>query len=147
MSRHLFVIAIVALLLGCGPYDPKKVNDLADCYRAEFGTLPPAGVTVIKARQMVIRDWGAQWLQIHADTNLIDAVILTNFTKQKSAPAGFGSSKSGYTPDWWVLPPSEQLEFYTCAQWTTNGGWHSSSASIAVHRVTSVVFFRCDRTN
>ena len=144
MLRHLIILAFFALLVGCGPYDPNAPGDLAKCYQAEFGALPPAGITVVRARQMVIRDWGVQWLQLHVQTNLIDSIVSKSFVTAKSAPRGFGNTKDRYTPDWWVLPPSEQLEFYTCDQWT-RGTFHSSSAGIAVHRATGMVYFRCDR--
>jgi hypothetical protein len=146
MSRSLAIVILAALLAGCGPYDPKSAGDLSKCYAAEFGAPPPSGITVLKGRQMVIRDWGAQWLQLHADTNLIDSVILKSFTRQGTAPSGFSSPKDRYTPDWWMLPPSEELEFYTCNHWT-RGTFRSSCAGIAVHRASAMIYFRCDRVD
>jgi len=144
--RSAFWLVLLLLVIGCGPYDPKSGPDLSRCYQAEFGTLPPPGITVLNARQVVIRDWGAQWLKIQASSNLIDSVILKSFTKDSHPPQRFARVKERYTPDWWVLPPRNELEYYTCDQWT-RGTFHSSSAGIAVHRSTGVIYFRCDRVD
>jgi hypothetical protein len=142
--RHLFLIALSALLVGCGPDDRKSPADLSESYAFEFGTPPPGGVAVVHARIMGRRDWSAHWLQFHAESDLIDSVILKGFTKQTFAPQGFQSPKDRYTPDWWILPPSEHLEYYTCNDWM-RGGFSSSFAGIALHRPTGMIFFRCDK--
>lgn len=139
-------LTVLLWATACGPYDPKATVDLAQCYRAEFGTVPPPGITILQARQMVIRDWGAQWLKIQAASNLIDSVLLTQFKKEPHPPQEFAARKDRYTPDWWVLPSSAELEFYRCDDWT-RGSFHSSRAVIAVHRSTGMVYFRCDRVD
>ena len=135
----------LGLFAGCGPYDPKSAADLAECYKVEFGAPPPAGITVIKARQMVIRDWGGQWLKLHAESNLVDSIILERFTKTKGAPHAFRSGGAN-APDWWILPPADELEFYRADEWT-KGSFQMSSATVAVHRSSGTVFFRCDRVD
>jgi hypothetical protein len=146
MWRHLVIIASFCLLVGCGPDDRKSPSDLSTSFEMEFGTVPPSGITVVHARIMGIRDWSAQWLQMHAETNLIDSVILKKFTKQTSPPQGFDGPKDRYTPDWWILPPVQQLEFYTCDEWT-RGNYSTSRAGIAIDRATGTIYFRCDRIN
>lgn len=141
---HLFIIALCSLLTGCGPYDPKSAADLAKCYEVEFGTLPPSGITVVQARQTADYYGGTQWLQLQADTNLIDSLILIKFKKENHSPRLLDSSKDKHRPAWWVLPPAEQLEFYTAHEWT-RGNWNASSAALAVHRANGMVYFRCDR--
>jgi len=146
MLRHLVIIASFCLLVGCGPDDRKSQADLSNSYEMEFGTLPPSGITVVHARIAGYRDWGAQWLQIRAETNLIDSVILKKFTKRTLAPEGFSGQKNRYTPDWWILPPAQQLEFYTCDEWT-RGNFSSSHAGVAIDRATGMIYFLCDRIN
>lgn len=141
-----FVIGLCTLLVGCGPHDAQSARELSQCYRQEFEAEPPNGVFVLSARQMSVRDWGAQWLKIQAETNAIDAILLKKFKRQTSPPEQLASAKSKHTPDWWILPPPSQLEFYTCQNWT-RGTWHSSRAVIAVHRADGIVFFYCERTD
>jgi hypothetical protein len=142
----MFAIVALILFVGCGPHDAESASELADCYKADFGTFPPAGIIVENARNIVIGDWGSQWLKIHADATLIDSVILKDFARQNSVPSDF-TSKQRYTPPWWVLPPSEQLEYYTSGRRLTNGTWYSTSASAALHRAKGTIFYRCDRSN
>src|SRR5690349_21582654 len=140
MSR-LLVIAFSVLLVGCGPTDRTSKADLLNSYQIEFGPSSPTnGVTAVHARMMTIRDWDAHWLQLRAETNLIDSLIRKGFTKQTYAPFGFRDPKGRWTPDWWVLPPEEELEVYTCDDWR-RGSFRSSRAVMAIHRASGMVYF------
>ena len=137
-------LAVCVLLSGCRPHDAKTARELSEGYKFEFETEPPTGVKVLNARIMSAGDWGVQWLKLHAETNALDGIILKKFTLQNRPPEELASAQNKYTPDWWVLPPPSQLEYYTCQKWT-HGGWHFSSAVIAVHRADGIVFFCCER--
>lgn len=139
-------LAICVLLSGCRPHDAKSARELSEGYKFEFEAEPPTGVTVLNARIMSVRDWGAQWLKLQAETNAIDGILLKKFTRQNRPPEELASAHNKYTPDWWILPPSSQLEYYTCQEWT-RGGWRSSRAVIALHRADGIVFFYCERTD
>lgn len=141
--RYLLTILDLALFMGCGPYIPTSPADLAQCYKAEYGTLPPTGISVIKAQQGGGYGWGEQWLQLQSETNLIDSVFLKKFIKQKTAPPIF-RNRTGHTPEWWTIPYSDQFEFYSCDEWT-KGSWRTSWASIAVNRNTGRIYFHCRR--
>lgn len=134
------------LLVGCGPYDPKAASDLAQCYQAEFGELPPAKVKVVNARQMVVRDWGAQWLRLEVSGDALDSVVLSRGFKRVAATPRQFASVERYTPKWWQLSPGSSFEFYEHTNWT-KGTWSSSRAVIAVDRASGVVLFLCDRND
>ena len=134
----------MALVIGCRPYDAKTPSELADAYRQEYGVRPPDGVSVMKARVMGIRDWNKEWLMIEAKGRSMESVVTTNFVRQSSPPDGFTGERDKYTPDWWVLPPVEQLEFYVNTNWSP-GSWAHSSAGIAVHRSVGIAYFLCVR--
>jgi len=144
MLRYLIIVTTCGLLLGCGPQDRTSPDALSNSYQIEFGTNPPAGVTVLHARMMGIRDWDAHWIQIRAETNLIDSVVPKSFTKQTHPPEHFHGPRDRYTPDWWILPPAEQFEFYTCDDWR-RGNFSSSHAGVAIDRTNGVIYYRCDR--
>jgi hypothetical protein len=144
MLRALLFLLLALVVNGCGPYDAKKPAELAECFRLEFEKQPPEGVTVRKARIMGIRDWSAQWLLIEAQGKALESVLSTNFTKETFPPAGFSGRKDKYTPDWWALPPADQLEFYIATNWP-RGSWSHSSAAVAVQRANGTIYFRGER--
>jgi len=143
MFRPLLFLSLV-LLTGCGPHDAKSPAELAEAYRLEYGVRPPEGVKVLNARAMGIRDWNKEWLMIEAKGGAMELVVTTNFVRESFAPDGFTGGKHKYTPDWWVLPPAEQLEFYVSTNWS-QGSWAHSSAGIAVHRSSGIAYFLCVR--
>ena len=145
MKASLVPVLLASLLIvGCGPYDPKSASELAQCYQHEFNAPPPGTVKVLNARQMVIRDWGAQWLQLQLKEDALEAVLLTNgFTRAKSPPVQF-TTVDRYTPDWWRPSPPEAFDYYEHSNWT-KGTWGSSRAVLAFDRSRGIAFFRCDR--
>lgn len=144
MPRALLFLLLALMAVGCGPYDAKKPAELAEAYRLEYGVNPPQGVTVLKARVMGRGDWNKEWLLIEAKGNAMERVVTTNFLKEMFPPDGFAGGKEKYSPDWWVLPPAEQLEFYVSTNWS-RGSWAYSSAGIAIHRSTGIAYFQCIR--
>jgi hypothetical protein len=142
--RSALLVLGCGLFAGCGPYDPKSPSALVQCYQTEFGTPPPPKIKVLNARQMIIRDWGAQWLRLEVKDDALEAVILSRgFRKIKDPPKEF-TSADRYTPQWWQLSPIAAFEFYENPNWT-KGSWSSSRAVLAVDRARSVAFLRCDR--
>lgn len=135
-----------ALLTGCGPYDPKSASSLAQCYKEEFGTLPSPKIRVLDARQVVIRDWGAQWLRLELKEDALESVVLAKgFTRSKFTPDEF-TRPGPNVPDWWKVTPIDSFEFYEHPDWT-KGTWSTSRAVLAVDRTSGIAFFRCDRTD
>ena len=109
-------IALMLLVVGCGPYDPKSQEDLGACYKNEFDALPPSSVSSLQARQMVIRDWGAQWLQFNADKATIDALLQKGF-ERISKEQFMGKTVSKYTPQWWPSKNNNLTAFYYHPSW------------------------------
>jgi len=71
------------------PYDPSSETELKRAYAADFGKSPPDGITVLKSRQVVISDSGAQWLLLKATPEEIDRHTGMGFTKIASPPGDF----------------------------------------------------------
>lgn len=107
--------------------------DLQNAYKADFGTFPPLGITVLKSRQYVIEDCGGQWLLISATPEEIDRHIAMGFEKAEAAPRDFRGEAGPNAPQWWQ-PPTTRLELYKNTNWSKAGGWHSSEAGIGVDR-------------
>ncbi len=137
--------ALVGLFIGLAylwfrPYDPTSTADLKKAYQAEFGTLPPAGVTVLKARQIVIADSGAQWLLLQVAPDQIDKHIGMGFTKTEETPLEFLGPPGPNAPKWWT-PPATGLEFYSNTNWSKAGGWYHSEASMGIDRASQTIWF------
>ena len=99
------------------PYDMTSETELKNGYRDEFGVLPPPGITVLKARQVVVRDSGCQWLLLKATPEAIQNVISKGFTVSKNDYPDFNGQAGANAPAWWK-PPAERLEFYKDEDWT-----------------------------
>lgn len=118
------VLFFVFISLQSIPYDPASQRDLDTSYQADFGNLPPAGVTVLKARQLIFLDSGGQWLLLKATPEQIDKHIAMGFTKSDSTT--FDYNARGAAPDWWT--PPKELEFYQNDNWSKDGALHVTIA-------------------
>lgn len=122
------------------PYDPTSESDLKKTYQADFGNLPPAGISVLKARQVIVGDSGGQWLLLKSTPEEIERHIGMGFTNALLNPHDFGGGTGGNIPKWW-RPPTNRLEFYENNNWSKAGGWSWSSAAIGVDRGSNLIWF------
>jgi hypothetical protein len=127
-----------------GPYDPTTSVELSQAYYAEFSTLPPPGIKVLKSRQVIVGDAGGQWLLLEATPGEIERHVAMGFKKVESPDFDFSREAGGNTPSWWQ-PPVGQLEFYENLDWSKNGGWHSSRSVMGVDRRTNLIWFSASK--
>lgn len=139
-------IFVGAAYLWLRPYDPTTPAELQNAYKADFGALPPTGVTVLKSRQVVIADSGGQWLLLKATSEEIDRHIAMGFRRTEAPPSDFRGDAGANAPAWWQ-PPTGRLELYENLNWSKAGGWHSSQATMGVDRGSNLIWFatsKCD---
>lgn len=147
-----FAAAVLVGALGClaiayiwRPYDPTSETELKEAYQADFETLPPPGITVLKARQVIVGDAGGQWLLLKATPEEIEHHITKGFTLVKDIPQGFREA-GGNAPSWWK-PPLARLRFYENRDWTKSGGWSTSRAEIGVDADSGLIWFSAVKFN
>ena len=145
------MLAATGLFMGLAylwfrPYDPTSGAALKEAYKADFGTMPPPGVTVLKARQIVIADSGGQWLLLKATPEEIDRHIAMGFERTESVPRDFRGEAGANAPEWWRPPPAG-LEFYTNTNWSKAGGWYRSEAVLGVDRASNTVWFVASKSS
>jgi hypothetical protein len=129
------------------PYDPTSPADLGKAYEADFGVLPPPGITVLKARQIVVGDSGGQWLLLKASPEEVTRHIAMGFTGKTQTPNDFNGLAGANAPDWWT-PPTHRLELYENQNWNKGGGgWSDSRAAIGVDREAGLIWFAADKMN
>ena len=106
-ARLLLFCAATLLLVGCGgTYEPSDAKGQADCYRMEFGSLPPAGVTNILGKQIIIGDAARAWLRFEATPALVES-LCKGFTSTNRLT--FDEHSGGEnTPAWWT-PDSDRI--------------------------------------
>jgi uncharacterized protein YceK len=134
-----FCLAVVLVLSGCGGVsDPTDPKTLAQCYATEFGQQPPAGVSNLKARQVIVGDAGGAWLRFVADSNVVAQIISSRFTSSDRA-AFISDSGGGNTPAWWKPEDDSLADYYICSQWRS--GTNYSVAVLACDAAHHVVYF------
>ncbi len=133
-------------LLRYAPYDPSSEVALKNAYKADFGTLPPAGVTVLKARQIIVGDAGGQWLLLKASPQEIERHIAMGFKKLDAIPDAFDGRAGPNAPKWWQ-PPTDGLETYENKNWRKDGGWLRSEAVIGVDRGSGLIWFHASKSS
>ena len=137
----LMVAAFFAIMyLVWRPYDPTSEADLKDAYRADFEVPPPAGITVLKARQLVIGDSSTQWLLLKASPEEIEKHIAKGFTAATDAPNDFNGRIGPNAPKWWA-PPTGHLQLYVCEPWPPNARGTYNSAAMGVDTRAGLIWF------
>jgi hypothetical protein len=138
----LSLVAAMALLFYFiwRPYDPTSETDLKAAYRADFEGLPPPGITVLKARQIIVGDAGAQWLLLKASPDEIERDIAKGVTAARDIPRDFSENPGANVPAWWA-PPTSRLQIYENKNWTKAGGWSFSEATMGVDRSSGLIWF------
>lgn len=145
------MVAVTGVFFGLSylwfrPYDPTTQADLQKAYKADFGSLPPAGVTVLKSRQIVIADCGRQWLLLKTTPEQAERHIAMGFQKADTAPPDFRGEAGANAPKWWQ-PPTAQLEFYENTNRSKAGGWYASQAAMGVDRASNLIWFAASKWN
>ena len=134
-----FLLCCLALLAaGCGgTYEPTDAKGRANCYRAEFGVLPPAEVTNIQAKQIIIGDAARAWLRFEATPAVVDS-LLTRFapTNRQTFDEHTGGAN---TPTWWKPNSYQTTSFYGAKGWRKD--FSHSYAVIAHDDDKRVVYF------
>ena len=146
MNRSSPYLAVVASILigGCGgTSEPTTAKDLAECYKTEFDTPPPATVGSLQAKQIVVRDSGGQWLRFTADAATIDSILARGF--HPSDQDTFSRNTGGAnTPSWWRPSPDRVTAFYFHPNWKKHFGANSSSEAYLAHDANKkLVYFMC----
>jgi hypothetical protein len=144
------MLAVSGAFIGLGylwlrPYDPTSQTELKEAYEADFGTLPPPGITVVKARQVIIADSGGQWLLLKATPEEIDRHIAMGFKKAEWVPPDFRGEPGANTPKWWT-PPATGLELYSNTNWSKAGGWYRSEAVMGIDRASNTIWFSASKS-
>jgi len=130
----------------CRPYDPTSETELKNAYCADFGVLPPPGITVLKARQVIVGDFGGQWLLLKATPDAIQNHISKGFVGSSNPYPDFKGQAGPNAPTWWT-PPAEHLEYYENEDWTKDGGWITSRAMMGIDRSAGVIWFVASKTD
>jgi hypothetical protein len=130
--------ALLALVMWIfGPADYSDPSDLAQAYRTEFGIDPSADVRDVHARQSVVGDSGAAWLNFRASKNTIDS-LLVRFVSTNRATFD-RSGKGGSVPGWWKPNINGVELYYVSENWSKS--FSHSVAYIGVDREKQIVYF------
>ena len=130
---------LIVLSSSCGgTYEPSNAQDRAKCYATEFGTAPPAGLTNLQAKQVIVGDAGAAWLRFEANSNVISG-ILTNRFAPSDRSTFLSNSRGGNTPVWWNPEGDALTLFYINTQWRPGSNY--SGAVIGHDAFRHVVYF------
>lgn len=132
------------MALGCsGSHEPTDAKGQAACYETEFGTLPPAGVAHIQAKQVIIGDAAGAWLRFEATPEIVDSLL------KRFGPSDRGvfnqNSGGGNTPAWWKPGSDHLTAFYEAEGWRKDFG--NSTAVIAHDANKRVVYFSHGASN
>ena len=142
MRLFLAIICLIVVLSlsGCGgTSEPTDTATLAKCYATEFGTVPPSGVTNLRAKQVVVGDAGGAWLRFEVDSNIVSQIISNRFVPSDRTSFSIYSSPSGNTPGWWKPEADSLTAFYINNQWRP--GSNSSIAVLAHDAAHRVIYF------
>lgn len=132
-------LPVLAIYLFNGPYDAKSEEALQQAYASEFGSPPPSGIKVLKARQVVVYDSGGQWLLLEAAPAEIDKFVSMGFKPMSPSSVAFRDSGEVFLPDWWK-PPVSRLEFYEKHEQLEEGDWVSIDTEMGVDRSTGQIW-------
>ncbi|EDY20408.1 hypothetical protein CfE428DRAFT_2332 [Chthoniobacter flavus Ellin428] len=137
----VLMVAFVAIMYFVWrPWDPTSEADLKAAYAADFGVAPPAGITVLKARQLVVGDAAVQWLLLKASPEEVEKHIAKGFVPARETLSDFDGRHNPNAPAWWK-PPSGHLRLYESHHWEPTGGGTSSEAAMGVDASSGLIWF------
>lgn len=130
-----------------GSYEPTSAKALADAYKSEFDTLPPAGVGSLQAKSVIVGDAGRQWLRFTADATTIASILSDGF--EVSDKARFVSETGGANMPIWWRPSSDGLTgFYSHPKWTKHFGKDAQGRAYLAHDANKkLVYFMSSAWN
>lgn len=145
LAAAVLLAVIGSLIIGYlwRPYDPTSEADLKEAYRADFEVPPPAGITVLKARQIIVGDAGGQWLLLKASPKEIARHVEKGFTPAQQVPRDFNGQAGANAPSWWQ-PPTDHLQLYENQHWT-KGGFSNSCAAMGVDTASGLIWFAASK--
>ena len=139
-TSHIFCLVIAVGVTGCGGVsEPTDARTLAKCYSAEFGAEPPAGVTNLKAKQVVVGDAGGAWLRFEANSNIITQIVSNHFLVPSDRMTFISRSGGANTPSWWKPEEDSLTVFWINNQWTKGSNY--SQAVLGTDKARRVVYF------
>ena len=139
LSSTIALASLFALLACGGTYEPRGSRELADCYATEFGATPPAAVSHLRAKQIVIGDFAGQWLQFEANSSVVSDLVRLGF--MPSNRAEFMRETGGANaPPWWQPEVGHLTTFYIHSRWRPRQFSHSV-AVLAHDAEQRVVYF------
>jgi hypothetical protein len=136
----LFLLCFIALLLpGCGgSYEPTYSKGLAECYWKEFGVRPPADVTNLHAKQVIIGDGARAWLRFDTTPSMVET-LLKNFAPTNRETFA-GCSGGANTPRWWTPDNDHVTAFYAASGWNKN---FAHSFAVIAHDTNKHIVYFC----
>jgi hypothetical protein len=139
IAQRCLLCYLALVVAGCGgTYEPTSRQGQAECYRAEFGTLPPAGVTNIHAKQIIIGDAARAWLRFEATPGVVDSLLMRFAPTNRQA---FDEHSGGAnTPAWWTPDTSNITAFYGTSGWRKD---FSYSRAVIAHDADKRVVYFC----
>lgn len=138
IARYLLICCAVVTALGCsGSHEPTDAKGQAECYQTEFGSLPPACIAHIQAKQVMIGDAARAWIRFEATPEIVDS-LLKRFTSSDRGTFGQHSG-GGNMPAWWKPDSDHLTAFYVVEGWRKDFG--ASYAVIAHDAEKGVVYF------
>ncbi len=141
-SNSLIILIVTCFFLACcgGAYEPKSVKGMARCFEAEFGKLPPPGVTMLRAKQIIIGDAARAWLKFDAIPSEAEKLFKDFIPTEKDEFDDHSGSAN--TPLWFRNRIDETMKFYLKNGW--NGKYLESTAVVAYDVKNQLVYF-CHR--
>jgi len=139
---------VIVLVVGSGtlmyflwrPWDASSEAELKEAYRADFGVLPPTGITVLHARSVVVGDDAVQWFLLKASPEEIEKQIANGFTPAQGAPRDFDGHIGPNAPRWWK-PQISRLRLYESSKWPPAAGAPGGHAAMGVDTSTGLIWF------
>ena len=135
-------------MAGCGgTYEPTSAKALAECYKSEFDTLPPATIGSLQAKQVIVGDSGRQWLRFTADATTIASIVSKGFEPSDETQF-LSETAGGNMPAWWH-PSSDGLsKFYSHPKWTKHFGEDAQGRAYLAHDANKkLVYFMSSAWN
>jgi hypothetical protein len=133
-------LTLASALVGCGgSSEPTDQATLNECYKTEFGVVPPPGVVNLQAKQVVVGDAAGSWLRFEANSSIISNLISSHSFDVGERGRFISDSGGGNTPSWWKPEQDSLTSFYINSQWRKGSNY--SIAWLAFDNTRKIVYF------
>ncbi len=137
--QSFLIGCLAAFLFGCsGSYEPTDSKGLAECYRKEFGIRPPAEVTNLHAKQVIIGDGARAWLRFETTPVFVDALVKSFTPTNRETFEMFSGGAN--TPRWWAPDSSHITAYFGVGGWNKN---FAHSYAVMAHDSSKRTVFFC----